>query len=186
MIKKTALWIIVIVCALGVIGVGFELGTSDPIQNGPAVDTGSQMNNMVVATTPIPTATVAVAKTTAATPQPTTVVTMVPTTAPVVTTVTANEPVAKSVTVYDVVVAAESAEPIGNGQFQHYATLENKLSQKMIIWLRLEIGPKNDDGYTISRVEIPAKGTVTVLVPGAVNSNSGSMGFSVRSLSTLR
>jgi hypothetical protein len=46
------------------------------------------MNNMVVATTPVPTATVAVAKTTAATSSPTTVVTTVATTVTQTTTVT--------------------------------------------------------------------------------------------------
>jgi hypothetical protein len=105
--KKLLLAVFTIVCV--------AIATSGCTNTGPAVDTGGQMNNMVVATTPIPTATVAAAKTTVATSSSTTVVTTVPTTASPATQATAT-PVWK----YDEITMPET-----NG-FGHYIVIDNK------------------------------------------------------------
>lgn len=80
-IRKIVLWSIIIMCGLGIIGVGFELGTSDPAQTEPAVTDGQM--SMVVVTTPVPIATIATVQTKAVAPLPTTVVMTASTTKPI-------------------------------------------------------------------------------------------------------
>ena len=174
---KAILWIIVGICILGIIGVGFEYMNAQP------------MNEPVNTAAPTPAETVAL-PTTIATPAPTikpTLATAKPTIAPTIgrTWVSEDEPEATPTQEKEkfaslkedvaVVENSETTEPVGNGQYQHYVQLHNSNKLYRAVGSLEFCSVKNRQNVVFYTkwifVEIPPGGTIQIAVPGAIDNS---------------